>query len=63
MAQDGIDRSARKVSQLARSGKAKVDVTRISATSLEQIVRDSTKNTSLARAAATELVRRGPHGK
>lgn len=55
--------SARKVSELARSGRASVDVTRISAQSLEQIVRDSTKNTPLSRAAATELAKRGPTGR
>ena len=58
--QDGIDRSARKVSEIARSGKAQVDVGRISSRSLEQIVEDSRKNTPLAKKAAIELAKRGP---
>ena len=58
--QDGIDRAARKVSELARSGKAQVDVGRISTRSLEQIVQDSKHNSPLSRKAATELAKRGP---
>ena len=58
-----VDRAAKKASQIARSGQATVDPTRLSARTLEQIVRDSTKNTPLSRAAAAELARRGPLGK
>ncbi len=58
-----VERATKKVSELARSGKAQVNFTGLSTRSLERIVQDaqgssSQRDRAVARKAAAELARR-----